>query len=206
MRFIIVVFSFFLLTNAAFAQNNIYIIHGYGANVNDHWFGYIERNISDQNNRVIKIALPDSSRPHLLAWNKTLKDNIPRIDKHTFFVAHSLGCITLLDYLAQSNFQQIGGVVCVSGFSERLKALPQLDGYILATKKDFSFKNKILYGQMFISDHDQYVPKELSLALAQELNFAYTVVPNAGHFLASDGYIEFPQLLDWLRNATEAHD
>jgi predicted alpha/beta hydrolase family esterase len=42
--------------------------------------------------------------------------------------------------------------------------------------------------------------------LAQELNFAYTVIPNAGHFLASDGYIEFPQLLDWLRNATEAHD
>ncbi|NUG80541.1 alpha/beta hydrolase, partial [Acinetobacter bereziniae] len=78
--------------------------------------------------------------------------------------------------------------------------------YILATKKDFSFKNKILHGQMFISDHDQYVPKELSLTLAQELNFAYTVIPNAGHFLASDGYIEFPQLLDWLRNATEAHD
>lgn len=206
MKFLVMLLYSFLSINTVSAQNNIYIIHGYGANVNDHWFNYIERNLSNKTNHVMKIALPDSSHPELLAWNKTLKDNITRIDKHTFFVAHSLGCITLLDYLAQSNFQQIGGVVCVSGFSEQITALPQLDEYILATNKDFSFKNKILHGQMFISDHDQYVPKELSLALAQELNFAYTVIPNAGHFLASDGYIEFPQLLDWLRNATEAHD
>lgn len=206
MKFIIIVFSYFLLVSMAAAQNNIYIIHGYAANVNDHWFGYIERHISGPNNRVIKIALPDSRHPHLLAWNKALRDNIPRIDKNTFFVAHSLGCITLLDFLAQSKFQQIGGVVCVSGFSDRLTTLPQLDEYILAAKKDFSFKNKIRQGQMFISDHDQYVPAELSLALAQKLNFTYTVIPKAGHFLASDGYIEFPQLLDWLKNATDAHD
>ncbi|KAF1026558.1 MAG: putative hydrolase YdeN [Acinetobacter bereziniae] len=206
MKFLVMLLCSFLSINTVSAQNNIYIIHGYGANVNDHWFNYIERNLSNKTNHVMKIALPDSSHPQLLAWNKTLKDNITRIDKHTFFVAHSLGCITLLDYLAQSNFQQIGGVVCVSGFSEQLTTLPQLDGYILATNKDYSFKDKILQGHMFMSDHDQYVQTELSIALAKKLNFTYTVIPNAGHFLASDGYQEFPQLLSWLKHVTHTPD
>ena len=62
----------------------------------------------------------DSSNPNLLQWKQTLKNNVAQIDQHTFFVAHSLGCITLLDFLSELDFQQIGGVVCVSGFSNKL--------------------------------------------------------------------------------------
>ena len=199
MKLIIFLLSSFLLLNTAYAQNNVYIIHGYGAKVDDHWFNYLEENLQDKNTRVVKIALPNSSNPKLLQWKQTLKNNVAQIDQHTFFVAHSLGCITLLDFLSELDFQQIGGVVCVSGFSNKLAVLPQLDSYIAETNKDFSFKNKILNRKMFISSNDQYVPADLSISLAEKLEFPYEIIPNAGHFLASDGYREFPQLLDWLQ-------
>lgn len=199
MKLIIFLLSSLLLLNTAYAQNNVYIIHGYGAKVDDHWFDYIEENLQDKNTKVVKIALPNSSNPNLLQWKQTLKNNVAQIDQHTFFVAHSLGCITLLDFLSELDFQQIGGVVCVSGFSNKLAVLPQLDSYIAETNKDFSFKNKILNRKMFISSNDQYVPTDLSISLAEKLEFPYEIIPNAGHFLASDGYREFPQLLDWLQ-------
>ena len=53
--------------------------------------------------------------------------------------------------------------------------------------------------RIFISSNDQYVPADLSISLAEKLEFPYEIIPNAGHFLASDGYREFPQLLDWLQ-------
>ena len=42
------------------------------------------------------------------------------------------------------------------------------------------------------------VPSKTSSS-AEKLEFPYEIIPNAEHFLASDGYREFPQLLDWLQ-------
>lgn len=43
------------------------------------------------------------------------------------------------------------------------------------------------------------ISTDLSISLAEKLEFPYEIISNTGHFLASDGYQEFPQLLDWLQ-------
>lgn len=203
MKFFIFILSSFLCVSTSYAQKKIYIIHGYGASINDHWFSYIKKNLESKKKNVTVISLPDSSNPSFFKWKKTIKENVQDIDKNTFFVAHSLGCITLLNFLSESNFQEIGGVVCVSGFSNKLPSLPQLDSYIKESVNDFSFNNKIFKKMIFISSNDSYVPPSLSIELAKKLNSPYLIVPNSGHFLDSDGYKEFPQLLHWLKKSTD---
>jgi predicted alpha/beta hydrolase family esterase len=51
----------------------------------------------------------------------------------------------------------------------------------------------------FISDHDPYVATASSLKLAQQLDFPYHVLPNAGHFLAEDGFTTFPALVQKIK-------
>ena len=52
---------------------------------------------------------------------------------------------------------------------------------------------------MYISDNDSYVPSEFSINLAKQLGFTYTIIPNSGHFLAKDGYCEFPELVSLIK-------
>jgi predicted alpha/beta hydrolase family esterase len=43
--------------------------------------------------------MPDSSEPRLAAWLARLGAEVAHPDERTFFVAHSLGAVTLLKYL-----------------------------------------------------------------------------------------------------------
>ncbi|MEN5173465.1 alpha/beta hydrolase [Acinetobacter higginsii] len=180
-------------------QRHIYIVHGYGATVHDHWFESIQRQIQDTHTQVTILSLPDPMQPNVETWQKILEQNINVIDKNTYFVTHSLGGITLLNFLSKRNPSQVGGIVLVSGFTETLPALPQLNSYILISQNlKFNFQN-VVHKHLFISDNDAYVPPELSLKLAKQFRIPYTVVAKAGHFLAEDGYSEFSQLVLYLK-------
>ncbi|QHH98363.1 RBBP9/YdeN family alpha/beta hydrolase [Acinetobacter dispersus] len=180
-------------------QRHIYIVPGYGATVHDHWFESVQRQIQDAHTKVTILSLPDPMQPDVETWQQTLEQNIHVIDRNTYFVAHSLGGITLLNFLSKRNPSQVGGIVLVSGFTETLPALPQLNSYILTSQNlKFNFQN-VVNNHLFISDNDAYVPPELSLKLAKQFKIPYTVVANAGHFLAEDGYSEFTQLVLYLK-------
>lgn len=180
-------------------QRHIYIVHGYGATVHDHWFESVQSRLQNSHTQVKILFLPDSMHPDVKIWQQVLEQNIKTIDENTYFVAHSLGSITLLNFLSKRNPSKVGGIVLVSGFTETLPALPQLDPYIITSQNiKFNFENVSLK-HLFISDNDAYVPPELSLKLTKQFKIPYTVIPKAGHFLAEDGYSEFPQLVEYLK-------
>ncbi len=43
--------------------------------------------------------MPNALEPKVEEWVEYLSSNINVCDENTFFVAHSLGCVTLLRYL-----------------------------------------------------------------------------------------------------------
>ncbi|GAA5000681.1 alpha/beta hydrolase [Acinetobacter puyangensis] len=180
-------------------KQQIYVLHGYAADIHDHWFMDLKQSIENKNTQVDLIAFPDSQHPDAKKWQETLDQAIGNIDEHTYFVAHSLGTITLLHFLQRHQIKKVGGIILVSGFSNPIPDFPDLEKYILANQINPSAFPHASQTYMLISDNDSIVPKAYSLALAKTLNIPYRILPNAGHFLGSDGYMQFPQLVELMQ-------
>ncbi len=100
------------------SPTKLYIIPGYRASPTDHWFPWLKQRAEARGSAATVLKMPTPSNPELGEWLKTLQESISAPDKNTFFVAHSLGCITLLRYLDSLPAErQIGGFILVSGFS-----------------------------------------------------------------------------------------
>lgn len=180
-------------------ESNVYIIHGFMATPADHWFQWLKDKLEERGIAVKVLALPDSFSPDPIVWQKTLGENIDRLNENTFLVAHSLGCVSLLSYLEdREGDKPIGGLVLVSGFVAPLPELPQLNSFV---DHQVNFEKIIKVAPqraVFGSPQDSIVPYSLTEGLARDLSAGLYSIDGAGHFLAEDGYDAFPQLLDKL--------
>lgn len=76
-------------------------------------------------------ALPGSSEPELKKWRGKIELISPVLDSGTIFIGHSLGVITILDYLTKiNNEDKLHGLFLVAGFKNRTAALPELDQFV----------------------------------------------------------------------------
>ncbi|MCH4247676.1 MAG: alpha/beta hydrolase [Acinetobacter populi] len=207
MKKILVAFALFALPFALKAQpfihtqtkQQIYVLHGYAASIQDHWFMDFKQSLENKYTHVDLIAFPNSQHPDAKKWQQTLDQTIAKVDEHTYFVAHSLGVITLLHFLERHQIKKVGGIILVSGFSDPIPGFPDLDEYILANQINPTHFQHAGQTYMLISDNDSIVPKAYSLAFARKLNIPYRILPNSGHFLGSDGYTQFPQLVELMQ-------
>lgn len=132
-----------------------------------------------------------------------LDEQIPNVNENTYFVAHSLGVITLLHFLQRHNYQHIGGMILVSGFSGPLSDISPLDAYIAKSKVDTNYFKDIKKKLVYLSDNDDLVPPKLTVQLAKDIDAPYVIVPNGGHFLGREGYTAFPQVVNSLKEMLE---
>ena len=182
-------------------RKQVYIIHGYGASPSNHWFPWLKEKLIADNHQVSVLHMPNSSDPKKEEWLETLANKIKNLDDNTYFVAHSLGSITLLNYLEKLNpLPGFGGFILVSGFSERLSSLSSLDPF---TVKEVDYQKIIsaTNSRAVIAAEDDYiVPFQLSQNLSNQLDTSFYPVEKGGHFLEDDGFIAFPLVYDILNN------
>lgn len=183
----------------AMGEINVYIVHGFMASPSDHWFQWLKEKLEERGISVKVLELPDSSAPNPIVWQKALYENIDRLNRNTFFVAHSLGCVSLLTYLQENiNDKSIGGLVLVSGFVSPLPKLPQLNDFV---EYQFDFEkiiSAVKQRTVIGSPQDSIVPYYLTREVAKYLESNLYSIDDAGHFLADDGYDTFPYLLEIL--------
>ncbi|NUG12696.1 serine hydrolase family protein [Acinetobacter seifertii] len=184
-------------------MRQIFVLHGYSASINDHWFLDLKHQIEDEHTAVTLIPFPDSEHPDVDAWQKVLDEQIPNVNENTYFVAHSLGVITLLHFLQRHGYQHIGGMILVSGFSGPLSDISPLDTYIAKSKVDTNYFKNIKKKLVYLSDNDDLVPPKLTVQLAKDIDAPYITVPNGGHFLGREGYTAFPQVVNSLKEMLE---
>lgn len=181
---------------------HIHIVHGFDASPAHHWFPWLKQALEQQGHRASVADLPASHAPTPQAWVQALQEQVPAPDRDTWFVSHSLGGIALLRYLERlPAATAIGGYVLVSGFNAPLASLPQLEAF---AKPDLDVQrlSRIAAQRSVIASADDYaVPPALSEALAGQLQASYRLVERGGHFLASEGFTEFPLVLDELDSA-----
>lgn len=178
----------------------LFIIHGYTAGPHHHWFNWLKDEAEALGFTVSVPALPDSMHPDDTAWQGTLAEYVGNVDEQTWFVGHSLGCITALRYLnSQAAGHDAAGVIMVSGFSVPLPPLPALNTFMTRSLDAGRIVQRVPNRAVIASLNDSIVPPELSLRLSQQLNAPLYGVPDGGHFLSRDGFTTLPLVLQLLR-------
>lgn len=179
----------------------VFIIHGYGATVADHWFPWLAQQLRQRGMEVVPVPLPDSLHPDYGRWQDALARTVGMPSGRTVLVAHSLGTVSLLHYLSRIRPHKIGGLVLVSAFGARIPTLPQIngfdvDGYVDRYPIDFAAVRRMTDRiALFTADNDNIVPPENTRRLARQLGGKPEEITGGGHFLGSDGFTEFPQVL-----------
>ncbi|MBE2894213.1 RBBP9/YdeN family alpha/beta hydrolase [Spirabiliibacterium falconis] len=170
----------------------LYIVHGYTANKNAHWFPWLVSQCEKHNIRAYSLEMPNSHAPHFEQWLRTLEQEII-LDHDTILVGHSLGCISLLQYLqANKNVTSVVGVVFVSGFCQSVTGLSELDEFcVKALNFDF-LKQQILYKAVVSARDDTIVPWQYSEHLAEKLGADFYLFNSGGHFLDREGFTHLP--------------
>lgn len=180
-------------------MKNMFIIHGYQAHTDSHWFQWLATKMKASDYKVEVIHLPNSNHPDIDQWYKALHNSMAhKLNSETLIVAHSLGVITVLNYLSQlSQYPHIKGLFLVSGFNETLENLPELDYYINQSNVQLDRINAqhiITIG----SDYDPVVNISATDRLSKALGTQTIHIPHKGHFLASDGYETFEILKEQI--------
>ena len=75
-----------------------FIIHGYGATPEDHWFSWLAQQLQAAGVATAIPALPDPEQPDFDRWQAALTTHLGTPDAQTFYVAHSLGRHTSAEY------------------------------------------------------------------------------------------------------------
>ncbi|WP_051297720.1 RBBP9/YdeN family alpha/beta hydrolase [Brevibacterium album] len=176
------------------------IFHGYGATPAYHWFGWLAQQLEAEGISTEVPALPQPLDPRPEQWESCVRAALGAPDAHTVAVAHSLGCLSLLRSLRSlSRGWRLGALVLVSGFTDRLPVLPELDAFIGEGCDVSGLTERIGRIAVIRSDDDSIVPPAHTDRLAARLGVSAQVVPGAGHFLAAEGITELPAVRDAIR-------
>lgn len=179
------------------SNKKVIIVHGYTASPEKNWFPWLKAQLELQGVSVQVPAMPDPLSPDPQRWQQHLLEAQIELDTDTVVIGHSLGCVTLLRYLA-SQQQQIAGYLLVSGFTEEQETLPELKAHTDFTFDYANLKSLSDKRVSIISSNDAIVSPQSSRTLATLLETEVITVENAGHFLDREGFSEFPLILKVL--------
>lgn len=181
-------------------KKRAFLIHGWEGYPEEGWRPWLKRELEKRGFEVMAPAMPDTASPTMNRWVPYLEQVIETPDKATYFVGHSLGCVTVLRYLETlKENQKIGGAVLLAGFAHDL----EYDGYNgeLSSffKTPINWKEIKKHCDKFMvihSDDDPWVPVKHSRIYKENLGTETIVMHNMKHFSGDDGINELPIVLD----------
>ena len=182
-------------------MKNMFIIHGYQASTENHWFEWLATQMKSYDYHTEIVYLPNTNNPDLDAWDSAIQHSLNhKLDKDSIIVAHSLGVVTVLNYLSKEKvFSNIKGLFLISGFNEPLHNLPELNQFINQTQVQFENINA-QHIMTIAGDNDPVVDINATNRLSQQLNTETVELHHNGHFQDCDGYLTF----DFLKNQITA--
>lgn len=176
----------------------VILIHGWHGSPDENWFPWLKRELEKMKFEVIVPEMSSKDWPIKEEWVAKIKEVVVKPDDQTYFVAHSLGCISILRYLEELKYEDnIGGAVFVAGFAKSINK-EQLDNFL---KPSVKFEKILSHCGNFVcifSDNDRYVPLEISHDLQKNLKAKTILEPGNGHFGNRENMKELPAVLEEL--------
>jgi predicted alpha/beta hydrolase family esterase len=179
------------------------LIHGWSGSPEEGWGPWLKNELEKQRFEVHAPTMPDSKHPRMDAWLQTLASAVGTPDENTYFIGHSLGCITTLRYLERLfEGQKIGGAVLVAGFSDinitvgEDEDIRELESFFGAEVDFEKVKKHCNHFVAIHSDNDPYVALRYADIFKEKLGAKIIVESNKGHFSGDDGITELPNALE----------
>lgn len=180
----------------------VFIIHGWDGFPTEGWFPWLKKNLEAKGFQVQVPRMPHPQSPTISDWVTHLAHVIKTPDENTYFVGHSIGCQTILRYLASLSLgNKIGGAVFVAGWfslknletrEEKQIAAPWINTPIdLIRVRQITPRFTALF-----SDNDNSVPQENKQMFEEKLGAKTILEHSKGHFSGSDGITELPSALE----------
>jgi len=172
---------------------NIFIIHGTHGHPENNWFPWLKEKLQAAGHSVWVPHFPTPEQQSLQNWEKAFAPYEKYLDEKSIVIGHSLGVAFLLHLLEK---HKVSAAFFVSGFDEFLgNDFDELNKTFIRSERNWR-KIRENCGKFFIyhSNNDPYVPLEKAENIARNLQTEVRVIPNAGHFNESAGYIKFEEL------------
>jgi predicted alpha/beta hydrolase family esterase len=182
------------------------VVHGWDDNPKGSWFPWLKRELEKRGFEVLVPRMPHPHRPTIKDWVKTLSLVVGKPDNQTIFVGHSIGCQTILRYLARlPSKQSVRGVVLVAPWIDltdaaipvafyRKTAQPWLQRPIPWSKIQMKAKQFIAIASI----DDQYVPIRNHQIFKKHLH-AKGFTTKGGHLGSEDGVRKLPVVLQSIQ-------
>ncbi len=184
-------------------MNKIYIIHCWDGTKEDGWYPWLDKELSNENNKVYRFNMPNTANPKIEEWVSFLDKQIETLDDKTYFIGHSIGCQTILRYLQTKDICKVGGILFVAPWLDLLDyAIEDEDSYNTAKpwltipinfEKIKKFTNNI---SCIFSDNDYFVSLDQKDKFEELLNVKTIIVNNKGHISQDDNVYELKEILE----------
>lgn len=174
-------------------MNRAIIIHGWEETPTGQWLPWVKTQLEAKNWQVQTPEMPQTKTPKLTEWMKTLTELSP--DENTVLIGHSLANALILKYLEQPGIK-IKGALLVAAWDWLMEDVREFHETFFINGFNYQkIKEKNLPISVVNSTTDPWIDFEKSKDLAAKINGEFIAIQNAGHFMAKDGYTEFPELI-----------
>ena len=186
----------------------VYIIHGWDGNVSKYWYPRTIKTLTEKGFKVYALEMPNPATPSIDEWVGYMKKKV-KMDEKTFFIGHSIGCQTILRFLASQNMHA-AGCIFVAGWFDLLEYTyteePKYEDIVrkiaaswINTPLDFAAakKNSGMVTAIF-SDNDYYVDLSNVPIFKERLDAKIIIEHDKGHFGAKENFKELPVVVNEL--------
>lgn len=168
------------------------------SNSEDHWFGWLKRQLILRDIHAVSIEPPFPFRPRYDEWKKEFERF--EIESDTILVGHSCGGGFLVRYLSEHPGLQVGKVALVAPWINPDNDPMSDVADFFEFKIDPGFPSHTQGTVIFVSDND-YASVRKTVDVLQNTVHGLEIrrLSDRGHFTLHDlGTVEFPQLLEVL--------
>lgn len=178
------------------------LIHGWDGYPEEGWRPWLKVKLEKEGFKVLVPLMPDTSTPTLEKWLPFLSKTVGDPDSQTFFIGHSLGCITILRYLeALTSNQSVGGAISVAGFGydlEYKRYKGELSSFFKTPVDWEKIKKHCKKFVVIHSSDDPWVPVKHAEYLKEKLHAKSIIQNGMSHYSGDDGITELPLVLKEL--------
>lgn len=182
-------------------SKNAFIFHGTAGYPEENWFPWMKAKLEENELKVFVPQFPTPQGQSLAAWLEVMHPLMDQINSDTILIGHSLGGVFTLKLLER--FSVPIKLAVLVGTPIGVRPILNYDRDASFSGFDFDWQKIKASSKNFLvyqSDNDPYVGLENGKQLANYLGVELTFIPNAGHFNAKAGYIEFEHLLQSLKS------
>ncbi len=181
-------------------MKRVFIVHGWEGSPEEPLFKWLAKQLKEKDFEVHSLNMPDPAHPQIDVWVAHLQKSVGTVDDKTYFIAHSIGCQTVLRYFSLLTPEnKIGGVILIAPWS-KLKNLTPKEKQIVKPWLEIPIPWQRAADQTsnfvaIFSDDDPYVPLSEKETFKKNLGAKIIIESKKSHFTEQDGITELASAL-----------